>query len=462
MDTVSQVIQGGYCIGCGVCPFVDSSLSIHMDSDGKYQAFRNSTDNSDSKSDLADLVCPFANAIDNEDVLGKSLYGNEKNIKHDTSLGYYLNTYVGYAKVNDFRAKGSSGGLVNWFASKLLETGEIDAVIHVKDSSEPGIMYSYQISHTSNELEAGAKSKYYPIELSHVLEYVANNNGRYAVIGVPCFIKSLRLLEQQDPVIRDRIRFHIGLVCGHLKSTFFGLSEAWESGIDPDCVERVDFRHKLPGRLTSDYAIKAEGTVDGKHVETIKRVHELSTTDWGLGYFKYNACEYCDDVLAETADVTCGDAWLPGYGDDGGGMNVVVVRNTVIAEMMQRFADELFLEEIPAETVALSQHSGLRHRREGLSYRLYLKDKKHEWRPTKRVEPSNKLSYSRKKVYKYRLRLMQDSFAAYHKARELNDVSYFVSHMAPLVKSYRRADRPLMRRILRKVKNVIKKVLGKL
>lgn len=28
------------------------------------------------------------------------------------------------------------------------------------------------------------------------------------------------------------------------------------------------------------------------------------------------ACNYCDDVFAECADVTCMDAWLPEYSQD--------------------------------------------------------------------------------------------------------------------------------------------------
>ncbi|MBT1177305.1 Coenzyme F420 hydrogenase/dehydrogenase, beta subunit C-terminal domain [Bifidobacterium callimiconis] len=456
MGTVAQVIQGGYCIGCGVCPYVDSSLSMRMNSDGEYQAVEMSADHTD----LASRVCPFANSDRNEDVIGRELFGSLPGVKHDDSLGYYLGSYVGCAKTGEFRSRGSSGGLVSWLAAKLLQTDEVDAVIHVKDSSEPGVMYSYQLSHSIDELESGAKSKYYPIELSHVLDYVKNHDERYAVIGIPCFIKALRLLEKEDPIINRRIRFHIGLVCGHLKSTFFSLAEAWESGIDPKNVERVDFRHKLPGRLTSDYAIKAEGTVDGQHVEVIKPVHELSTTDWGIGYFKYNACEYCDDVLAETADVTCGDAWLPGYGDDGEGMNVLVVRSAFFKSLLERFSDEIFLDEVPAETVAFSQHSGLRHRREGLSYRLHLKDKKGQWRPVKRVAPSTALSRSRKSVYKYRMRLVEESFKAFHDAeRNGGGMPYFVRRMEPLVKAYRRADNPFLRRAFRKIKRMAKKVV---
>ena len=36
------------------------------------------------------------------------------------------------------------------------------------------------------------------------------------------------------------------------------------------------------------------------------------------------ACEFCDDVVGETADMSVGDAWLPGYVSDWRGTSVVV------------------------------------------------------------------------------------------------------------------------------------------
>jgi coenzyme F420-reducing hydrogenase beta subunit len=423
-----------------------------MDEDGKYQAVELSQEHSD----IASRVCPFANGEYNEDVLGKEIFGSVSGIQHDDVLGFYLKTYIGHAVSGGFRDKGSSGGLVNWMASRLLATDKVDAVIHVKESSDGNVMYSYQVSRSVQEIQNGAKSKYYPIELSEVLDYVKNHDERFVVIGIPCFIKALRLLEKEDESIRNRIKYHIGLVCGHLKSSFFALAEAWESGIDPEHVKNVDFRYKLPGRSANDYAIKATGISNGKPIEVVKPTRELSTTNWGYGYFKYNACEYCDDVLAETADVTCGDAWLPGYQSDGKGTNVVVVRNSDILDLLEKFSSETQLEEVPSELVVQSQSSGVRHRREGLSYRLHLKDEAGEWRPTKRVSATDNIPRNRKRVYEGRIQLMNESFTAFHGAQESGEgMSFFVRHMGPIVKAYKKADNPLWRRIARKVKRIL-------
>jgi coenzyme F420-reducing hydrogenase beta subunit len=41
---------------------------------------------------------------------------------------------------------------------------------------------------------------------------------------------------------------------------------------------------------------------------------------WGTGLFKSNACDFCDDVTTELADVSL-DAWIP-YNKDGLGNSV--------------------------------------------------------------------------------------------------------------------------------------------
>lgn len=176
--------------------------------------------------------------------------------------------------------RGSSGGMVSWLASKMLEDGLVDAVIHVKDGPDPEHMYTYQVSHNVDELKTGAKSKYYPIEMSEVLSYVRDHDGKYLFIGIPCFVKAIRLLRRQDEVLNKRIRYCIGLVCGHLKSDFFAKSEAWESGVPLDDIARVDFRHKTPGGPASDYAVEVRRTDGENQSSNAPLSFPLQIGDW--------------------------------------------------------------------------------------------------------------------------------------------------------------------------------------
>src|SRR3546814_17649672 len=97
-------------------------------------------------------------------------------------------------------------------------------------------LFRYQISRTAEEIRRGAKSRYYPIELSAVIDQIRAVPGRYAVIGIPCFIKAIHLLRAKDAVLRDRIAFTLGLYCGHMKSA--RMVESFEIG-RASCRERV-------------------------------------------------------------------------------------------------------------------------------------------------------------------------------------------------------------------------------
>ena len=294
--------------------------------------------------------------------------------------------------------------------------------------------------------------------MSEVLSYVREHDGKYLFIGIPCFVKAIRLLRRQDEVLNKRIRYCIGLVCGHLKSDFFAKSEAWESGVPLDDIARVDFRHKTPGSPASDYAVEVRRT-SGKG-PVIKRTAELSTTNWGLGYFKYNACDYCDDVLAETADVTFGDAWIPKYVNDGEGCNVIVVRNQDVQDLFDRHRDELVLHDSDSAEVYQSQAGGFRHRRQGLAYRLYVHKQRGEWTPTKRVKPSlDGISDQRQKTYAMRTILKNESFVAFREAVKANDFSEFRKHMKPIEHSYRRVSTSPKKRIIRACKRIVKCML---
>ena len=426
-----------------------------MDREGKYQANLDS-DKIDNESIAR--VCPFANEAINEDKIGKKLFEEHCGIHHDAYLGYYLKNFAGGVSEDTYREKGSSGGGGSWLAVTLLEEHLVDYVIHVRPVNQSSILFAYAISSTKEEIRDGAKSKYYPIELSNVLDVVRNTPGRCLLIGIPCFIKAVRLLAEQEPIFKERIVFTMGLVCGHLKTDRFAKSIGWELGIHPDKLASIDFRVKLPDSTANIYGVAVKDK--NKQKETTSPMRDLLVSNWGHGLFRYQACDYCDDVLAETADVTIGDAWLPEYTKDGRGTNIIVARNPTILSLIEKYYNKLAIEEISAEKIYTSQAGGFRHRREGLSYRLYLKDLKKEWRPNKRVKPSNQMSTRRKRIYEHRIPLASKANEAYQDALSANDFSIFKNNIEPELHRYNKLYyRPLLVRVvirlLRYLRNMV-------
>lgn len=453
--SLNNVVKFGYCIGCGACAAIErSAYRITMDEFGKYQATTD-IEEQDERSLVLASVCPFADKGSHEDEISRYLFGDR--CDHDPRIGYYAATYAGHVSDSSFRQNGSSGGMGTWLAVELLRRGLVDAVVHVKGCSthnRADPLFAMGLSRTEEEVCDGAKSRYYPIEMSGVLRHIRRTPGRYAVVGLPCFIKAVRRLALQESIFASRIPFCIGLVCGHLKSRCFSEMLAWQMGIPPGKLDTIDYRVKIPGKPASEYGVQATGETSHGPTSVVKCCNDLYGYDWGYGFFKYEACDYCDDVLAETADVAIGDAWLTQYVGDSEGTNVIVVRNADIRRFIEegRTAGRLKLDDVSADTIAESQDGGLRHRREGLAYRLYLKDLAGQWRPHKRVKASNRLPRRRMAILRCRMNLTEQSHIAFQSARRTGDFNAFRGWMAPWIAKYSSLYRaPLWRRIVHRL-----------
>lgn len=460
------VVDGDYCVGCGACAAVkESPIQMKLDAYGKFTATIATSDSQPSLATSVLAVCPFSNQAPNEDQLGQELFS--QNCQRHDRIGYHLSTYAGFVSGDSFRDRGSSGGMGTWIVSELMQQGLVDGVIHVhqrQPDANDARLFHYQLSTTLEQVRSGAKSRYYPIELSGVMQLVRDRPGRYAIVGIPCFIKAVRLLMRQEPLLAERIVFCVGLVCGHLKSTQFAAMFAWQCGISPDNLLAIDFRKKLPGLNANQYGVEIVGLQDGQVVTHVRPVPELYGRDWGLGFFKYKACDYCDDVVAETADVVVGDAWLPQYVQDSQGTNVVVVRHPLIQDLVEQgmATDRLHLDRIDADDVAKSQSSGFAHRREGLAYRLYLADRQKQWRPLKRVKASAKhLSHNLQKRHVLRVEMAAESHLAFKAAVNAGAFSVFVEKMDAIVQRYRLVSQgPRWRRLAGKVKGKVQQLVS--
>jgi len=332
-------------------------------------------------------ICPFSPSAANEDTIAADRFPAAP--ATDERLGRIEECHVGHVAEGSFRTGGSSGGLVSWVAAELLRRGLVDGVAHVApvDPASEGQLFRYRLSRSVAEVGQGAKSRYYPIELSAVLEEIRRTPGRYAVVGIPCFIKAVHLARRSDPVLADRITHTLGLFCGHMKSAALVDSFARQMGAEPARVEAVDYRVKNANRPANWYRSRLELT-GGDAVE--QDWWHLVEGDWGSGFFQNSACNFCDDVVAETADISFGDAWVEPYSSDGRGTNVAVIRSPELAAMVREgVADgRLVLEQVDADFVADTQAAGFRQRREGLAWRLARRSPAEGIMPVKRVAPS--------------------------------------------------------------------------
>lgn len=446
IEQLQNIVNGGYCIGCGACNYTSKSkIPIILNKNMQYTAELSSIHELDEADATKTVnVCPFSNSGSSEDIIAADLYASGS--KQHTDIGYYKNLFIGHVVEGDFRSKGTSGGIITWMVTEMLNRDMVDRIIHVK-AAEPnpdGILFKYAISSTAPEILAGAKSRYYPIEISEILQIVREQPARYAFVGLPCFVKAIRLLQRHDPLMVERIKFCIGLVCGHLKSAAFADCFAWQMGIQPGDLKEIDFRVKLPNRSAGDYGVYSKGS----HKEGTHPTRQLMGGNWGYNFFRNTACDFCDDVFAETADVAVGDAWLPDYESDGGGNSVIVVRNSALGVLIQEGnkSNRLNLDIATREQFSASQAGGLRDRREGLAYRLLRKGRAGVWHPSKRVNPtSHGIPPFRRLIYILRSEAGKASHRYWPEAVKRNDLEWFVRKMSRLTNNITRCYHPLLR-----------------
>ena len=140
------------------------------------------------------------------------------------------------------------------------------------------------------------------------------------------------------------------------------------------------------------------------------------------------ACNFCDDVVGETADLTIGDAWLPQFEADDNGTNLLIFRNKKLLEVFENAKKnkQLLLLKIREKDAIDSQSGGFRQRGEGLAFRIKRKENEGKWVPEKRVKSSDfKVSLLRQRIYSRREDVTMLTRKSFYEALKNDDYSHY-------------------------------------
>lgn len=455
---LDAILTGGYDVGSGALSAVSASARTVLNDVGLYETRFVGTPTAEERDRMQSVSAMSSSKVGDESMIAAELFGAQPGIAYDPVVGHFHDLYVGFVAEGDYRRDGSSGGFGSWILSELLRTGDVDHVIHVAPTADGAdVLFDFTVSSSPDDVAAGSKSRYYPVQLDGVLRTMREQPGRYAVVGIPSVIFELRLLAAADAQIGERLAFTVGLVCGHQKSTKYAESFAWQCGIKPGDLRAFDFRVKVPEGRAWDYRMEMTGLIDGDEVTIVKRQDELFGSDWGLGFFKAKFSDFTDDAFNETADVVVGDAWLPEYDGDPNGTNVVIVRDARIAEIVNAAIAEgrLSLEATVPEKVHRSQRGLVRHTRDEIGYRLARADAAGRWRPSKRYEAVGSTTRLRRRIQRSRTEMAEQSHIHYARAVELGDWEYFHARMTTLVRRHERLYAALRTRAVFKEQGVV-------
>lgn len=423
------VVDQELCVGCGICASQSNrKIQMRINDFGFWQPEFIMELNNDQDEQLLQ-ICPF-NPQPSDDVLTEDqisdIFLNEAENYH-SDIGKFNNLYAGYSVSH--RSNSSSGGLATFIAEQILSGGIANSVIAVTES-EKNNYFEYKLIHKFEEISTASTTKYFPVTMSEVIQEIENHSGNVAVIGVSCFIKGIRLLQKQKPYYREKIPFVVAIICGGLKSSYFSDFLAYSAMEGKGQYKEPKYRVKDFNSTASDYSFSCVDSFD----DEIKKIRMRDLPDmWGTGMFKSPACDFCEDVTGELADISLGDAWIEPYRSDGRGNNVIITRTKLADAIIDegRRSNELIVDLIGTSEVIKSQRGSFNHRHKGLAYRIERRTRKGLLTPPKRQRNLKQIDLLFKIVQDLRNLTRSKSLHFWNKDK---DYKRFNHKMAPYLK----------------------------
>jgi len=350
-------------------------------------------------------VCPANREKINQNDIAKLYFEKEKDIHYHPAIGFYLSSYIGYSLTDFHREHGASGGMITWLLERLLSSGSVDRIIVAKNSDSNNVLFKMKIVSSIKEIRDASNSKYYPLELSNCLEKIINSKEehKYAIVGLPCFLYGIRKAMFQNPRLKKEIKFLIGLVCGHCPNASYTEYLSKLAEIKLKDIKTVNYRVKKGAKTSINYGFQIKKK-DGTYSKILW--NNIIGKLWNKYYFCHNVCNYCDDIFAEVADIVFMDAWLPEAIPVVQGTSIIVVRNSILDDILVEGNQKgsCSLKPCPIEKVVKSQKSTIEKRQKLIPLYISTLSRCKKWFPRVRGEITDSMSKKKVSVIKKQVR----------------------------------------------------------
>jgi coenzyme F420-reducing hydrogenase beta subunit/polysaccharide pyruvyl transferase WcaK-like protein len=268
--------------------------------------------------------------------------------------------WTGFARDDELRFRGSSGGVVSALVQHLLSSGKAAFAVQVKsDPSDPFLSVAVWSESRGDVLES-AGSRYCPSSPLANLAAALARNEPFVFVGKPCDVAAVLSYAKSEPRLQRHLVCTIAFMCAGVPARTGSEQVVRQLGLTPESVATFRYRgNGWPGHATAT-------THDG-----LSRSMDYRTS-WGtiLNRHLPYRCKLCIDSTGEFADVTCADAW---YGDDKGypdfeerpGRSIVIGRTELGVSLIERAvrAHAISIEATDLESVARMQPYQAKRRR---------------------------------------------------------------------------------------------------
>jgi coenzyme F420 hydrogenase subunit beta len=333
--SVEQIVEGGLCIGCGLCQSVAGAdhIRVVMTPEGRERPVVLRPIAADTLQRI-NAVCPGVL------VQGADPAMRDAAAPVDPIWGAAERLSIAHAGDEDVRFRASSGGALTALGQFLLASGRVEFVMHVAASKRAPMRTEPHLSFDACSMMEGAGSRYGPAAPLLDFEAILAREQPFAMIAKPCDLSAVRNLAKLDPRVDRYMRYALAFVCGGASELSKSQEVLEEFGVAEHELSLFRYRgHGHPGPTRLE-------TRDGRaHELTYQKMWEVEST-WRI----QARCKICPDALGEGADVVAYDAWAGG-GPTGetDGFNGIIVRTRRGVELYDAALAAGALREVTAD-----------------------------------------------------------------------------------------------------------------
>jgi coenzyme F420 hydrogenase subunit beta len=352
-----SIVEQGLCIGCGLCESIAGANRVRLRMSGERGERPVFGELDEATLAAINVTCPGLHCE------GVGTVPSSPEIEIDTLWGPTIWMATGHAADPQVRFHASSGGALSALGNYLLESGEVDFILHVAASRVAPARSVAHLSFTTTQVMEASGSRYGPAAPLVDFKGVLDRGRPFAFIGKPCDISAIRNYATLDPRVDELLRYTLNFFCGGASEFGKTLDTVRKAGLTESEVSHLRYRGDgCPGPMV----VKSHA---GEVFEFDYNEMWEDENRWQLQF----RCKICPDSIGELADVTVADVWPGGRPDtEGLGFNGFIARTPRGARLLDaavRAGAITLTEDLDFDGLELAQGSHSRRKR-GLASRL--------------------------------------------------------------------------------------------
>lgn len=356
-----NIVKGAkLCTGCGICISmcpVKCIKNIINKRKGIYEPLIN--DSKCINCGLCYKVCPGK-------IIDVATFNNTTIDGNDSLIGHHLKIYKGHIKNKKLLSCATSGGMIRQILIYAFEKKIITKALICIDNPDDILKPKMIIANNTKELNSASKSKYCPISIDSVLKNITKSKHKYAIVGLPCHIQGIKLAEENNNKIKEKIVLHLGLLCNHtatFNATKFILNKHSIKNVD---VKNIDYRFKDKNKFIK---------IDLKKSKCIKVPYSYwCALIFPTHFFTPRRCTFCSDATNEFSDISFGDAGTIEIDNKLINESYIIVRTQKGMEIIKQILEDNLIKIRPVkkEEVIKEQKGMLYLKKNLINARLHL------------------------------------------------------------------------------------------